>query len=391
MDLERVVIIGASLAGLSAAATLRDDGWDGHLVVVDGATALPTDRPPLSKQILAGTKDISDIAQPAAGRLEELDVDLRLGNWIDGFAADDLRMKFTNDDELIADGVVIATGGTPRRLPGDLAGVHVLRDAQHAVALKADLDRAERIAVVGAGFIGAEVAATARRLGLDVALIEAADTPLDRVFHSDIGHLVADMHRAEGVDVRLGVGVESLLGDDRVTGIRLADGTTVDADVVVMGIGVSPTVEWLEGSGVPVGNGVTCDSTLRAAPGIVAAGDVAEFHNELFDERMRVEHWDTAIASGAAAARTLLGSDEPFTPVPWFWSDQYDTKIQMAGRPAATDEVVLIDGSYDAGRFAVAFRRGHECRGVLAFNHPRAVVMAQMKMAESLEWDHVMP
>jgi NADPH-dependent 2,4-dienoyl-CoA reductase/sulfur reductase-like enzyme len=214
------------------------------------------------------------------------------------------------------------------------------------------------------------------------------------VFPSELGHVFADLHRAHDVDVRLGTGVAALEGDDRVTGVRLTDGTVIAADVVVVGIGVTPTVEWLDGSGVPLGNGVHCDSTLRAAPGIVAAGDVADFHNDLFGERMRVEHWDTAIASGAAAARRLLAEASgeqpaPFSPVPWFWSDQYDRKIQMAGRPSATDEVVLLEGGYDQERFAVAFRRGDECRGVLAVNRPRAVVMAQMKMAESLSWDHV--
>ncbi len=398
MDLERVAIVGASLAGLSAAATFRDAGWDGHLVVVDGSEQLPTDRPPLSKGVLSGDRGVDDIGQPLASRLDDLDVDLRLGQWVDGFAADDLRLKLTNDDEIVADGVVIATGGSPRRLADTdgVEGIHVLRDVADSLALRRDLERIDggRVAVVGAGFIGSEVAATCRGLGIDVTLIEAAEAPLDRAFPSEIGHRLADLHRDNGVDVRLGVGVEGVTGNGRVGGVRLTDGTTVDAEVVVVGIGVVPDTGWLDGSGVPCDNGVTCDSTLLAAPGVVAAGDVADFHNVLFGERMRVEHWDTAIAAGAAAADRLLagarGTDGvPFAPVPWFWSDQYDVKIQMAGRPAATDEVVLIDGSYEDGRFAVAFRRGGDCRGVLAFGRPRAVVMAQMKMAESLAWDHV--
>ena len=408
-DLERVVIVGASLAGLSAADAIRASGWDGHLVLIDSSPDLPSDRPPLSKQVLAGTMEPTAASQPLASHVDALDLDLRLGRRVEGFSVGDLRLKFDNDHEISGDGVVIATGATPRWMPGTehLGGVHVVRTLADSLALKADLDAApRRVAVVGAGFIGAEVAATCRGLGLEVTMIEAAPAPLANVFGSGIvGDFIAALHRGHGVDVRLGVGVASIEGSSagaergsrpRVERIVMADGSAIDADVVVVGIGVIPNIDWLEGSGLTLGNGVMCDETLLAAPGVVAAGDVANWPNPRFGERMRVEHWDHAIEQGAAAARRLLAdadedapAAEPFAPVPWFWSDQYDRKIQMAGRPAPTDELVLIDGSVEEARFAVAFRRGDRCTGVLAVNRPRIAVGARMKMLESLDWSHV--
>jgi len=208
-----------------------------------------------------------------------------------------------------------------------------------------------------------------------------------------VGSFVADLHRAHGVDVRLGVGVDGLVGaDGRVSGVRLGDGTTIAAQVVVVGIGVAPSTGWLAGSGVPLGNGVTCDETCLAVPGVVAAGDVAEWFNPHFGERMRVEQWEHAIEQGAAAGRRLLAGDgpgEPFASVPWFWSDQYDRKFQMAGRPAATDEAHVFEGSFEEQRFVVAFRRGDRCTGVLGVNRPRHVVQSRMRLAESLAWEPI--
>jgi 3-phenylpropionate/trans-cinnamate dioxygenase ferredoxin reductase subunit len=229
-------------------------------------------------------------------------------------------------------------------------------------------------------------------MGLSVTVVEALAQPLERVFPPEIGRVLADVHRSHGVDVRLGIGVGGVLGDDRVRGLELADGSTVDAEVVVVGIGVAPTVEWLGGSGVPVGNGVICDATLRAAPGIVAAGDVAEFHNDLFGERMRVEHWDTALAAGAAAARSLLAEargdrPEPFRPVPWFWSDQYDRKIQLAGRAAPDDDFEVVHGSLEERRFLGLYGRAGRLVGALGWNRPRHVMQFRMKLTEGISWD----
>lgn len=422
MYLDRIVIIGASLAGLTAAATLRKTGWDGELVVVEANAEMPADRPPLSKQVLAGSMTGAEAQAALAARIDGLDVDVRLNHRVAGagFAPEDLRIKFFNDHEMTCDGVVIATGSAARwpagflvetaestanepRFAKSMAGVHVVRDLADAEALKADLDASPaRVVIIGAGFIGAEVAATARGLGLEVTMVEMAPLPLNRVLGGTVGEFIAQMHRDEGVDLRLDVGLDQLIagGDGRVAAVRLTDGTVVDADVVVLGLGASPQLDWLGGSGVEVDNGVVCDETLWCGPGVVAAGDCANWPNPLFGgERMRVEQWENAIEQGEAAAHRLLAADEnndwgaptPFVSVPWFWSDQYDTKIQMAGRPAPGDEVVVIDGDPSTRRFAVAYRRGELCTAVVAVNRPRLAVVARMRMRDSLNWSTVVP
>lgn len=418
LDLDRVVIVGGSLAGFTAAATLRGEGWDGDLIVVEASATMPADRPPLSKQVLAGTTSPADAVSALAARIDGLDVDVRLGHRVAGagFAADDLRLKFFNDHEITADAIIVATGSAARWPSGflvetdestanepkfrpSLTGVHVVRDLPDAEALKADLDAGpQRLVVIGAGFIGAEVAATARAAGIDVTIVEFAPLPLARVFGGLVGEFIAQLHRDEGVDLRLGVGLDQIVGgaDGRVAGVTLTDGSALDCDLLVLGLGAAPDLEWAIGSGLTIDNGVVCDDTLSAGPGVVAAGDVANWHNPLFGERMRVEHWENAIEQGEAAAKRLLAARDdvpgvPFASVPWFWSDQYDVKIQMAGRPAADDEIVLIDGDPAERRFAVAFRRGDRCTGVFAANRPRIAVVARMRMRESLDWSHVVP
>ena len=420
IDLDRIVVVGGSLAGFTAAATLRAEGWGGELIVLESSATMPADRPPLSKQLLAGTIAPDDAVAALTSRIDGLDVDVRLDHRVAGagFAPDDLRLKLFNDHEITADGVIVATGSAARWPAGflvetaestpnepkvrpALGGVHVIRTLDDSLALKADLDAAPtRLVVIGAGFIGAEVAATARAAGIDVTLVEYAPLPLARIFGGVVGTFIADLHRDHGVDLRLGVGLDQLLGDrdgnGRVTGVTLSDGSTIECDVVVLGLGAAPDLDWAVGSGLSIGDGIECDETLWAGPGVVAAGDVANWVNPLFGERMRVEHWENAIEQGEAAAKRLLaaGNGEPgeaFSSVPWFWSDQYDCKIQMAGRPAVDDEVVLIDGDPADRRFAVAFRRGDRCTGVFAVNRPRIAVMARMRMRESLDWSTVVP
>ena len=389
-------IVGASLAGLSAAATLRGNGHEGPIVVVDPSPALPADRPPLSKQVLSGEWAPERAHQPLANKVADLELDLRLGVAAAALDVAARTLILSDDSRVAADGIVLAMGAAARRLPGPtLGGVHVVRDLSDSLALHAELDRSPaRVGVIGAGFIGAEVAATCRALGLDVTMIEAAPTPMLRAFPAEIGAFVAELHREHGVDVRLGGGVDGLRDDGagRVSGIAMADGTTVDVDVVVVGIGVTPNVGWLAGSGLDVSNGVVCDATTLAAPGITAAGDVACWVNEHFGEAMRVEHWEHAIEHGEAAALRLLGGDPdavPFLSVPWFWSDQYGRKIQMAGRPSGDDEAHLVEGSFAEHRFVVAFRRGDRCTGVLGVGRPRHVMQARMQLRDSLDWQPI--
>ena len=394
-----VLVIGASLAGLTATEALRNGGHDGELLVVDPSPELPPDRPPLSKQVLAGDWEPDRAVHRAAERLPELGVDLRLGTAATALDAAEVRVTLLDGSTVGAEGIVLAMGAAPRHLPDEPAhGVHVLRTMEDCLALRADLDAGpKRVAVIGAGFIGAEVAATCRGRGLDVTMIEAAAVPLGRVLPGEIGGFIADLHRDEGVDVRLGVGVDGLQAgaDGRVAAVRMADGGVVEADVVVVGIGVVPSTGWLEGSGLTLDDGVRCDETCLAAPGIVAAGDAASWRNPRFDEVMRVEQWENAIEQGEHAAKRLLAELGPaaspgaFAPIPWFWSDQYDRKLQMAGRPSGEDELVLVEGSVEERRFVALFRRGDRASAVLGVNRPRHVMQARMKMAESLDWDGV--
>jgi 3-phenylpropionate/trans-cinnamate dioxygenase ferredoxin reductase subunit len=245
--------------------------------------------------------------------------------------------------------------------------------------------------VVGAGFIGAEVAATCRGRGLEVSMIEALPTPLGRVLGEQMGQVCADVHVEHGVDLRTNVGVERIEADDgRVARVVLTDGAVIEADVVVVGIGVIPNTEWLEGSGLTIDNGVVCDATMLAAPGVTAAGDVARWPNGRFDEVMRVEHWDNAIEQGVHAAERLLVDDDadavPFEPVPWFWSDQYDRKIQLAGRVRADDETHLATGSLEERRFAVLYGRDDKLVGVLGFNRPRHVMQYKTMIQDGVSF-----
>lgn len=394
-----VLVVGASLAGLTAAESLRRNGYDDELVVVDPCPTLPPDRPPLSKQVLAGTWEPERAEASFASRLPELALDLRLGVAATALDSSNLEVALSDGTVLAPDGIVLAMGASPRHLPGARpGGVHVLRTMEDCLALRADLEAGpDRVAVIGAGFIGAEVAATCRDRGLQVSLIEAAAAPLGRVLPPSIGSFVTEMHLDQGVDVRVGVGVHSLEADDtgHVRAVQLADGTSIDASVVVIGIGVAPNTDWLKGSGLVLDDGVRCDETCLASAGIVAAGDVASWPNPRFGQVMRVEQWENAVEQGEHAARRLLaelgggGPVTAFDPIPWFWSDQYHHKIQMAGRPAATDEIEVVEGSIAERRFVVLFRRGDRCTGVLGVSRPRHVMQARMKLAESLDWAHV--
>ncbi len=294
-----------------------------------------------------------------------------------------------------ADGILIATGARCRELPtGGLDGIHTLRGLDDCLAIRAELEATpRRVVVVGAGFIGAEVAATARGRGLEVTVVEALPVPLGRVLGPEIGTVCAEVHRDHGVDLRLGVGVDGFEGHGRVERVNLGDGTSVDADVVVVGIGVIPNTGWLEGSGLELNDGVVCDETCLAAPGIAAAGDVARWPNRLFGETMRVEHWDNAIEQGQQAVRRLLTADgkaQPYAPVPWFWSDQYDRKIQLAGRVRPDDEVRIVTGSTTERRFAALYGRAGRLVGVLGFNRPRHVMKYRQLVARGAGFEEAL-
>lgn len=396
MTRSSITIVGASLAGLRAAESLRRGDYDGPITLIGDEPHAPYDRPPLSKQFLAGDWDEDRLALTKPEKLAEYDLTFRLGTRATAFDLASRRLTLDDGDVVEVDGLLIATGARCRTLPGTdgMDGVFVLRGLDDARAIRAAFAaEPRRVVVVGAGFIGAEVAATARERGLEVTLVEALPQPLGRVLGDEMGAVCADVHRDHGVDLWLGVGVDSIEGDGRVERVRLSDGSVIEADVVVVGIGVIPNTEWLEGSGLELDNGVVCDETCLAAPGVTAAGDVARWPNQRFAEVMRVEHWDNAVEQGGHAARRLLQADdeaEPFTPVPWFWSDQYDRKIQLAGRIRPDDDMRIVTGSVEERRFAALYGRNGWLVGVLGFNRPRHVMQYKTMIENSVSFDEAL-
>jgi 3-phenylpropionate/trans-cinnamate dioxygenase ferredoxin reductase subunit len=386
-----VVVVGTSLAGLRAMEALRREGFDGTIVAVGAETHLPYDRPPLSKELLAGTAEPEDLLLRKQG-VDDLDVDWRLGSPATALDIANREVTVAGGGRVAFDGVVLATGSTPRRLPNqpDLDGLVMLRTLDDALTLRGRLDGSPRVVVIGAGFIGAEVAATCRGRGLDVTVLEALPQPMVRGLGPELGQVIADMHRDHGVDLRTGVQVDAIEGDRRVERVRLGDGSTIDADVVVVGVGVLPETRWLESSGLTLDNGVVCDATCLAAPGVVAAGDITRWPNPLFDdEMMRLEHWTNATEQGVHGARRLLAGEggEPFAPVPFVWSDQYDRKIQTVGVVSADADLHTAHGSYAERQFVSIFGRNGRIVGALGFNRPRPVMQYRRIIAERGSWD----
>jgi len=387
--LRRIAVVGASLAGLRAVEALRARGYDGGILWIGAEPHLPYDRPPLSKEVLRGEWQPEDIALARRG-VESLDADLRLGRRAVGLDAGALELALGDGSRERVDGVVIATGASPRRLPGELAGVHVLRSLDDALAIRRELELRPRVVVVGGGFIGSEVAASCRSLGLEVVLVEALGQPLEQALGPELGAFCAALHRDHGVRLELGASVAALEGAGRIERVRLADGRALEADLVVVGIGVRPETGWLEGSGLALRDGVVCDARCIAAPGIVAAGDVARWHHPRYGEALRVEHWTNAVEQAVAAAGSLLdgpAAARPFAPVPYVWSDQYDVKIMAAGRPRAGDEVHVVEGSFAERRFVALFGRGGRLTGVLAANRARRLAEWRRILHEDLSLD----
>jgi NADPH-dependent 2,4-dienoyl-CoA reductase/sulfur reductase-like enzyme len=374
-----VTVVGGSLAGARTAEALRRQGFDGAIRIISAEAELPFDRPPLSKQVLAGKWE------PERARLygtEEIEAEWVFGRSAVALDVATKTVTLDNGDRADGDAVVVATGASPRRLPAavappDLAGVHVLRTIEDCLALRSELSGAPRVAVIGAGFIGSEVAATAKGLGADVVVVEALPVPLERALGPVMGPVAAQLHRDNGVEVRLGTAVTGLEGDGhgRVARVRMADGSALEADVVVVGIGVAPNTRWLEGSGLTIEDGVVCDARCRAAPGVVAAGDVARWFHDGIGRHLRVEHWTNAAEQGDAAASALLQGDAAtaYTPVPYFWSDQYGTKIQMVGTPQPDDAVEVVEGAVADGRFVAAYGREGRLTAALLWNRASRV------------------
>ncbi|WP_221321271.1 NAD(P)/FAD-dependent oxidoreductase [Actinoplanes sp. L3-i22] len=364
--MRRIVVVGASAAGLSAAETLRREGYDASLTLIGEEIELPYDRPPLSKQILAGEWAAERLALRTLDQLTALRLDLRLGVRAVGLDPAARIVRLGDGTEVPYDGLIVATGVRPRRLAGD--GGHVLRRVTDALALRERLAPGVRLAVVGAGFLGAECAAVARGLGCEVVLLEPAPVPLAHAVGERVGRVLSAAHTEHGVDLRTGVAVTAITGD----GVQLAGGERVTADEVLVAIGSRPNTEWLESSGLPVDDGLICDEYSRAAPDVYAAGDVARWHNPRYGVAMRIEHRTNAAEQGLAAARNLLhpGAGKPFAPVPYFWSDQYDLKIHAYGYLRGHDTVEITEGDLGERRFLATYRRAGRLVGVLAAGLP---------------------
>ncbi|WP_329144521.1 FAD-dependent oxidoreductase [Streptomyces sp. NBC_01456] len=377
--MDHIVLVGASAAGLTAADALRLEGFTGTLTMVGEELCPPYDRPPLSKHVLAGTLEPHKTTLRQDADLQRLRMDLKLGRRATHLDPAARTVTLADGDRLDFDGLIIATGLRPRRLPfgRDLAGVHVLRTLDEALTLRAQLLAGPRVVVIGAGFLGTEIAATTRSLGLDVTLVGIEPTPLAGQLGTQVGGLVADMHQENGVRLCMGRSVTDLLGaGGRVSAVVLDDDTLLPADVVVVAIGSVPAVDWLADSGLPLGDGVLCDSTCQVAPGIYAAGDVANWPHPLTGERTRLEQRTNATQQALTAARNLLagpGGAKPYAPIPFGWTDQYDAKIQFHGWCPADARIEYVDGDPQARKFVALYHAGGRVVGALGWNSARTL------------------
>ncbi len=363
------VIVGASLAGAKAAETLRAEGFDGRVVLLGEEPARPYERPPLSKGYLRGEQGFDDAAVHAEDFYGAQDIELRTSSRVTALDPRASEVALAGGERIPYDTLLLATGAVARRLsvPGaDLDGVHTLRTVADADALRAVLADRARLVVVGAGWIGAEVAASARQLGCGVAMVELASVPLERVLGQEVGEVYRALHAEHGVALHLGVGVDALVGSTSVEAVRLGDGTLLEADAVVVGVGAAPRTELAEAAGLVVKDGVVVDEHLQTSiPGIFAAGDVASAFHPRYGALVRLEHWSAALNQGPAAAHAMLGHEVVYDKIPFFFSDQYDLGMEYRGFAPAFDRVVFRGDP--SSREFVAFWI-HEKRAVAAMN-----------------------
>lgn len=375
-----IVIVGGGLAAARTAEQLRRSDYTGPVTIVSDEDHLPYDRPPLSKEVLRAETD--DVTLKPAEFYAENDITVRLGSGAKSVDTAAQTVTLNDGSQIGYDELIIATGLVPKRIPSfpDLDGIHVLRNYDESVALRKEAGSARHAVVVGAGFIGCEVAASLRKLGVDVALVEPQPAPLASVLGAQIGELVARLHRAEGVDVRCGVGVTEVRGADRVEKVVLSDGSELDTDLVVVGIGSHPATGWLEGSGIEVDNGIVCDTNGRSsAPHVWAIGDVASWRHSL-GHQVRVEHWSNVADQARVLVPAMMGEEPPAAvSVPYFWSDQYDVKIQCLGEPEADDTVHIVED--DGRKFLAYYERDGVVAGVVGGGMPGKVMKVRAKIA----------
>jgi 3-phenylpropionate/trans-cinnamate dioxygenase ferredoxin reductase subunit len=388
-----LVVVGTGVAGLRVAQSVRQEGYEGPVMLVGAEPHLPYDRPPLSKQVLQGELSVDATEYHAASYYtDDLGAEVIAGR--SAASVDIERSRLTLDDgvELPFSALVIATGSRPRRLPfgTPTVGLHVLRTRDDALALREALHRSTRLAVVGAGFIGAEVASTAKSMGLDVTVIETAATPLARVVGPELGRELAALHERSGVTLICGKAVTGFIGRERVEGLILDDGSALEVDLVVLGVGVVPDVEWLQESGLALADGLACDAFLNAGrPNIFGAGDAVSWPNSTFGRRVRSQQWTTAADQGRHVGRVLVRGETtgPFTHDMYFWSDQYGSRIQGVG--VQTRDAQVLRRHPGAGVLVAAYRDAGLVRGVLTVNAPRDFNRLRKLAVRLAPWEDV--
>ncbi|HLN16521.1 MAG TPA: FAD-dependent oxidoreductase [Acidimicrobiales bacterium] len=370
-DQRTFVIIGASLAGAKAAETLRTEGFDGRVVLIGEEPVRPYERPPLSKDYLRGEVGPDAAFVHDEGYYDEHGIELLTSTSAQRLDVEGRQVTLDSGETVSYDAVLLTTGAAARRLSitgSDLDGVHYLRTMEDADRLREALGRGGPLVVIGAGWIGCEVAASARQMGVDVALVEMGDLPLERVLGPELGRFYRDVHAEHGVDMHFGTGIEALRGGSKVDAVDLTDGTSLPADVVVVGVGVAPRTELAEAAGLTVDNGIVTDEHLAASvTGVYAAGDVASAWHPVLGRRIRLEHWSSALNQGPAAAKNMLGEATPYTKIPYFYSDQYDVSMEYAGLATTWDDVVFR-GDPASREFIVFWTEDHRVRAGMNVN-----------------------
>jgi 3-phenylpropionate/trans-cinnamate dioxygenase ferredoxin reductase subunit len=370
------VIVGASLAGATAAATLREEGFDGDVILIGSEASFPYERPPLSKTFLRGESTMQEAMVRPEAFYADNRIETRLGSTVVAVDAGGKTLTVAGGDAVSYDSLLIATGSRNRRfpIPGiDLDGVLDLRTLEDAARIRAQMVPGRRVVLAGMGFIGSEVAASLRQRGLEVHVVAGGKAPLDRVLGVDVGHVIEGIHRDHGVEMTFDDQVASFEGDGRVRTVKTASGRSLDCDFVVLGLGVEPVTGFLDGSGIDVDDGVLVDERCRAsADGVFAAGDVANHYHPVFDRRIRTEHWNNARQQGRAAALNMMGRETPYDEIHWFWSDQYEHTIQYAGYHREWDDLV-IRGSLESRNFAAFYLLGDRVLAVVSVDRPADV------------------
>ncbi len=387
-----LLVVGGGVAGLRVAQSARTEGYDGPITLLGSEPHAPYDRPPLSKQVLTGELAVEATDYHPVDYFADLGIELALGVTAAGVDLHRQRLLLAGRDDLAYDALVVATGSRPRRLPFATPddGIHVLRTRDDAVGLRAELLRSTRLAIVGAGFVGAEVASTAASLGVDVTIVETAATPLVRAVGVEVGRELVELHQTAGVKLVCQKAVTGFIGRGRVEGLTLDDGSILDVDLVLVGVGVVPDVEWLVGSGLELDDGLRCDAHLRTSDrAVFGAGDAVSWPSASVGARTRSQQWTTASDQGRHLGRVLVHGESAgtFDHDLYFWSDQYGTRVQGFGSPVGT--TVVVDRDPTSRRYLAAFRDGSRVTGAVGINAPREFVALRKLARSGAPWSAV--